>query len=83
MYHVDGNALAGALSLAFGRDMTIAEAVCAECGSHHALAQAHVYLRCPGMVMRCPSCTAVEVVLTDFGGHVSVYLRSVASIHMG
>lgn len=82
MSHVDGNALAGALSLVFGRDMTAAESVCAECGDRHALATTLVYLRCPGMVMRCPNCSAAEVVLTEIRGSLSLHLRSVASFHL-
>lgn len=55
MTHVDGNALAGALSIAFGTDVTAAERVCGGCGRRHAFAEAHVYLRCLEMVMRCPT----------------------------
>ena len=82
MTHVDGNALAGAFSIAFGRDMTTATSVCAECGDQHPLATTHVYLRCPGMVVRCPNCTAVEVIFTDRGGHLDLYVRSVATLHL-
>jgi predicted RNA-binding Zn-ribbon protein involved in translation (DUF1610 family) len=82
MNHVDGNALAGALSLVFGRDMTTAESVCSECGDRHPIATTHVYLRCPGMVMRCPNCGAAEVVLTEIRGHIDLHVRSVATIHL-
>ena len=80
MTYVDGNALAGALSIAFGADVTAAEGICGSCGGRHALAEAHVYLQCPGMVMRCPSCGAVEIVLIDTGGPVHLNVRSLASI---
>lgn len=82
MMHVDGNALAGALFMAFGRDMTAAEAVCSECANQHVLASTHVYLRCPGMVMRCPNCGAAELILTDIHGHVRLSMRSVSAIRM-
>ena len=80
MSYVDGNALAGALSLAFGRDMTTAVTVCGQCGDQHAIAATHVYLRCPGMVIRCPNCSAVEIVLNDRSGHISVHIRSIATL---
>ena len=82
MGYVDGNALAGALSLAFGRDMTTAETVCADCGDRHIVASTRVYLRSPGMVMRCPNCSAVELILTDIRGQLQIHLRSVASLHL-
>jgi predicted RNA-binding Zn-ribbon protein involved in translation (DUF1610 family) len=82
MTYVDGNALAGALSIAFGADVTAAEGVCGSCGSQHAFAETHVYLRCPGMVMRCPSCSAVEIVLVDRGGTMHLNVRSLASISL-
>lgn len=82
MTHVDGNALAGALSLVFGRDVTASETVCSECGNRHAMATTRVYLRCPGMVMRCPNCGAAEIILTEIHGHLDLHLRSVAAIHI-
>ena len=63
--HVDGNAIVGALSLAIGADAGDASLVCAACGNHHPLAETRVYLRCPGMVIRCPSCGGVEIVLVE------------------
>jgi hypothetical protein len=82
MNHVDGNALAGALAIAFGRDMTNAVGVCDSCGDRHALAQTHVYLRCPGMVMRCPKCANVEVVLVEIEHHMKVTLRGLSTIDL-
>ncbi|MGI9599483.1 MAG: DUF6510 family protein, partial [Acidimicrobiales bacterium] len=60
MSYVDGNAVIGALSLALGADTATAGVVCAACGHDHPVAEAQVYLRCPGMVIRCPSCTNAE-----------------------
>lgn len=65
MDHVDGNAVAGALSLALGCEATTITLVCAECGDRHPVAETHVFLRCPGMVVRCPACGACELVLVD------------------
>jgi hypothetical protein len=85
MTHVDGNALAGALSIAFGTDVTAAESICG-CGRRHAFAEAHVYMRSLGMVMRslgmvmrCPNFTATEV-LVDIAHQVHLNVRSLAAI---
>ena len=82
MSHVDGNAVAGALALVFGRDVTAAETVCSECGNRHPVATTHVYLRCPGMVIRCPNCGATEMIVTEIKGRLGLHVRSVAAIHM-
>lgn len=83
MSYVDGNALAGALALAFGRDMTLAEGVCGDCGDIHRLAETHVYLRCPGMVMRCPKCSNVEIVLVDIKHHLKLTVTGLSAITLG
>lgn len=80
MTHVDGSALAGAFALAFGRDMTTAIGVCASCGVRHPLAEAHVYLRCPGMVVRCPKCSNAELVMIEVDHHIKLSIIGVASI---
>ena len=53
---LDGNAIAGTLSAAFGGDMTLVVATCAGCGARGPLAETAVYLRAPGLVARCRSC---------------------------
>ncbi|AUZ88622.1 DUF6510 family protein [Arthrobacter sp. TmT3-37] len=64
--HLDGNALAGALEQ-FVADLTSADCTCDGCGSSAPLATALLYARAPGMVLRCPTCTAVLLCLTDQG----------------
>ncbi len=81
--YVDGNAVGGALSLAFGTDMTTAVGVCGSCGHKHSLAQTRVYLRCPGMVMRCPACSSVEIVMVEIDHHITLTVRGLASITLG
>jgi len=78
--YVDGNAIIGALSLATGTDVSLADIVCGACGHRHRVAQAHVYLRCPGMVIRCPSCTATEIVLVEIDHHIQLTVSNVATI---
>lgn len=82
MTYVDGNALDGALAVAFGRDMTASEGVCAECGDRHRLVQTRVYLRCPGMVMRCPSCDNPEIVIVEINHHLHLTVGGLATIEM-
>ncbi|MDT4938419.1 MAG: hypothetical protein QOG80_2090 [Pseudonocardiales bacterium] len=55
----DGNALAGPLAELFAVDVTVAEAMCAGCGRTGAVAGLRVYTRAPGLVARCPGCSAV------------------------
>ena len=82
MSHVDGNAIVGALSLAMGTDVAGATGVCAECGHDHPFAEARVYLRCPGMVMRCPSCSAAEIVLIEIDHQLLLTIRGLATIRL-
>ncbi len=65
-HHLDGNALAGALEQ-FVTDLTSAYCMCAQCGSSAPLATALLYSQAPGMVLRCPTCMAVLLCLTDQG----------------
>jgi hypothetical protein len=58
---VDGNAIAGLLETVFGREVTAMEERCAHCGTASVVGALRVYLRGPGVVVRCPAC--VEVVL--------------------
>jgi hypothetical protein len=80
MSYVDGNAVIGALSLAIGTDAGEAALVCAACGHAHPVAQSQVYLRCPGMVLRCPNCSGAEIVLVEIEHRVQLTLSGVASI---
>jgi DNA-directed RNA polymerase subunit RPC12/RpoP len=56
MNYVDGNAAGGELSRIFAVDITNAEGQCANCGAKRRFAEAHLYVRCPGLVARCPVC---------------------------
>jgi uncharacterized Zn finger protein len=63
--HVDGNAMGGALTDLFGREMTDAMSCCADCGAVNPLGALLVYDRAPGTVARCPGCGAVELVAVE------------------
>ena len=80
MTYVDGNAIIGALSVATGTDVSLAELVCGACGQRHRVAQAHVYLRCPGTVIRCPGCGAAEIVLVEIDHQIQLTINNVSTI---
>ena len=82
MTHVDGNAVIGALSVALGADMADAAAVCEHCGLRHAIAECHVYLRCPGIVMRCPQCGSVEIVLVEIAHRFEITMSGIAALSL-
>jgi hypothetical protein len=60
---LDGNAIAGELFAAFGREMTTVIGTCGSCGARSAIAELRVYLSGPGTVARCPGCANVALVL--------------------
>ncbi len=78
--HVDGNAVIGALSLALGTDLAQGSLECAGCGDTHEIARTRVYLRCPGMVLRCPGCDAVEVVIVEIRHRLTATLSGIAAL---
>ena len=78
--YVDGNAVIGALSLALGADTGNAGVICAACGHDHPLAESHVYLRCPGIVIRCPNCTSTEIVLIEIAHRFQLTFRGIDRI---
>ena len=56
---LDGNAIAGDLAMIFGRDMSGDSTECAHCGQTHAVGGLLAFVGGPGIVLRCPSCTAI------------------------
>jgi Family of unknown function (DUF6510) len=82
MSYVDGNALSAALSLAFGADIAAGDGICSHCGYHHPFAEAHVYLRNPGMVMRCPNCQGAELTLVEIEHHLHITIHGLATINL-
>jgi ribosomal protein S27E len=75
MATLDGNAIAGLLQVVFGREMTTADGVCANCGATRPMAELKVYLRAPGTVVRCASCEEVVMVLVTIRGVTCIDLR--------
>jgi len=65
MDYLDGNAAAGELSKIFAMDVTAAEGKCVHCGARKRFAEAHVYMRAPGVVARCAACEHVLLRLVN------------------
>jgi hypothetical protein len=67
MERLDGNAIGGVLGEIFGREMTVAVGVCGSCGATGPVAELHVYMRAPGIVVRCKQCESVllKIVQSD------------------
>jgi hypothetical protein len=61
---LDGNAYAGLLMELFGAEMTAAERDCAGCGARRAVG-AHRAYRGAGVVLRCPSCNDLAMVIAE------------------
>ena len=73
--YIDGNAAAGELSDIFAMDVTVAEGQCAHCGAIKRFAEAHLYMRCPGLVARCSVCQHVLLRLVNARERVFLDLR--------
>ena len=71
---VDANAIAGLLMAVFGREVTALEERCAHCQTVSVVGTLRVYLRGPGVIVRCPACTEVVLrfVETPAGRRVDV-----------
>jgi hypothetical protein len=76
---LDGNAIAGLLYDVFGAEMTPAATVCGHCGDSRPVAELVVYLRAPGTVVRCRTCTNILMVLVEARGVMCVDLNGLAS----
>ena len=63
--YLDGNAAAGELSKIFALDVTAAEGQCGHCGATKRFAEAHLYMRGPGVVARCVVCEHVLLRLVN------------------
>jgi ribosomal protein S27E len=74
---LDGNAVAGLLTEVFSVEATTAVGRCRSCGAEGALAEAMVYMHAPGVVMRCPSCTAVLMRFAHIRGRLMADLHGV------
>ena len=72
---LDGNALAGLLGEVLGVEATSALARCGSCGDERVLAEADVYVNCPGAVVRCRGCGGVLMRFAGIRGRLVADLR--------
>ena len=70
---LDGNAIAGDLFAAFGREMTTAVGRCTNCGARSAVAELRVYVSGPGAVAHCPGCGTVAIVVARGSARLAGY----------
>jgi Family of unknown function (DUF6510) len=77
---LDGNAIGALLHDVFGTEMTAAVATCATCGAIGPMAETVVYLRAPGVVVRCRRCAAVLMVVVQRGARNCVSLGGLAAL---
>jgi Family of unknown function (DUF6510) len=68
MSGLDGNAAAGILRDVFGFEVTAAVGQCEHCGRRAPVAEAASYVRGPGVVLRCRTCTSVLLVIAEVRG---------------
>jgi hypothetical protein len=58
---LDGNAVAGLLSEAFGAEMTDVAGTCSHCGTTSLVGATRAWTQGPGVVLRCPACSGVVI----------------------
>ena len=80
--YLDGNAAAGELSKIFALDVTAAEGQCAHCGAKRRFAEAHIYMRAPGVVARCAVCENVLLRLANVGQRVFLDVRGMSYLRL-
>lgn len=78
--YLDGNAAAGNLSAIFAVDVTSAEGECANCGTRKPFAEAHLYVRCPGLIARCPLCGHVLLRLANVQHGIVLDIRGMTHL---
>jgi hypothetical protein len=80
--YLDGNAGAGELSKIFALDVTSAEGQCAHCGARRRFAEAHIYMRAPGVVARCTVCEQVLLRLANVGQRMFLDVRGMSYLRL-
>jgi Family of unknown function (DUF6510) len=82
MERLDGNAIGGVLGEIFGREMTVAVGVCGSCGATGPVAELHVYMRAPGIVVRCSTCESVLLKIVQSDRRTWLDLRGIRSLQI-
>jgi uncharacterized protein DUF6510 len=79
---LDGSAVGGMLAGMFGADVTGMPGQCATCHTISVMGTMRVYMRGPGIVVRCPACTQVVMRMAETPGGTMVDLRGAAFIRV-
>ena len=79
---VDANAIAGLLAAVFGREVTEMEERCVHCGTVSVVGTLRVYMRGPGIVVRCPACAEVVLRIVETPGGVRVDLSGATHLRL-
>ncbi|HEY2180576.1 MAG TPA: DUF6510 family protein [Solirubrobacteraceae bacterium] len=72
-YVLDGNAIAGVLEELFDTEMTTARRVCQSCGRRNAIGAHRAHFGA-GIVLRCPHCRDVAMVIAPLARRTRVRL---------
>lgn len=79
---LDGNAAAGILSEIFVSDLTVARAICANCGANRLFGALIVYAHGMGTIMRCPSCDAAVLRVARTRAHLQLDMTGASLVVM-
>jgi len=79
---LDGSSVGGALAALLGADVTGMPGQCASCHTVHIVGTMRVYLRGPGIVVRCPSCTEVILRVVETPTGTMLDLRGIAALRV-
>ncbi len=79
---LDGNAAAGLFQEIFGLEMTTTPAECASCGNTAELGALLLFMRGPGLVLRCPECKQVVLRIVQTPDSYFIDARGAAYIRL-
>ncbi|GAB3613692.1 DUF6510 family protein [Humibacter ginsengisoli] len=82
MQKLDGNVLAGPLSMVMTGDTSAARGRCAHCGDVAVLAQCVVYAGGGRFVARCRRCDEVLLTIIDADGDIRLTMTGVTALTM-
>jgi hypothetical protein len=80
---LDANAIGGLLAGIFGSEVTGMPGQCANCATVSLVGTMRVYMRGPGIVVRCPACTQVVLRVVETPKGRMVDLRGVSYVRLG
>lgn len=79
---LDGSSIGGVLARLLGADVTGMPGQCASCHTTHVVGTMRVYMRGPGIVLRCPSCTEVVLRVVETPSGTMLDLRGIAALRL-